>query len=136
MTTILMKAGAGVFFATLFAATPVSALTSWDMPTPYGDSVFHTRNIMQFADEVREATDGALDITVHSAGSLFGHAEIKDGVRRGLAPVGEILMSRLANEDPIFGVDSIPFLASSYEDAERCGRPRAPPSRRSWRRRG
>lgn len=109
---------AGVLAAALLAATPVLAQTSWDMPTPYGDSVFHTRNIIQFADDVRDATDGALDITVHSAGSLFGHAEIKDSVRRGLAPVGEILMSRLANEDPIFGVDSIPFLASSYEEAE------------------
>ncbi|MEL6920533.1 MAG: TRAP transporter substrate-binding protein [Pseudomonadota bacterium] len=94
------------------------AETKWDMPTPYGDSVFHTMNISQFADDVRAATGGELDITVHSAGSLFGHAEIKYSVRRGLAPIGELLMSRLANEDPVFAVDSIPFLASSYDEAE------------------
>ena len=35
----------------------------------------------------------------------------------GLAPIGEILMSQLVNENPVFGVDSIPFLAASYEDA-------------------
>ena len=99
-------------------ALPAEAQTRWDMPTPYADSVFHTANIIQFADEVREATGGQLDITVHSAGSLFGHAEIKDGVRRGLAPIGEILMSRLSNEDPIYEIDSIPFLAASYEEAE------------------
>ena len=93
------------------------AQTAWDMPTPYGDSVFHTMNIVQFADDVRAATGGGLDITVHSAGSLFGHAEIKDSVRRGLAPIGEILLSRLSNENPVFGVDSIPFLADSYADA-------------------
>ncbi|MBK1634935.1 C4-dicarboxylate ABC transporter substrate-binding protein [Rhodovulum adriaticum] len=87
------------------------------MPTPYGDSVFHTQNITQFAQDVATATDGELDITVHSAGSLFAHPEIKDAVRRGLAPIGETLMSRLANEDPIFAVDSIPFLASSYDEA-------------------
>jgi TRAP-type C4-dicarboxylate transport system substrate-binding protein len=91
----------------------------WDMPTPYGDSVFHTMNIMDFAKDVAEKSGGALEITVHSAGSLFGHPEIKDSVRRGLAPIGEILMSRLANEDPVFGVDSIPFLAASYDDAEK-----------------
>jgi TRAP-type C4-dicarboxylate transport system substrate-binding protein len=102
------------------AALPVSAdaQTRWDMPTPYADSVFHTANIIQFADDVRAATDGAMDITVHSAGSLFGHADIKDAVRRGLVPIGEILMSRLSNEDPIFEVDSIPFLAASYEEAD------------------
>ncbi|MGY6633745.1 MAG: TRAP transporter substrate-binding protein [Alkalilacustris sp.] len=100
------------------AAAPAAAQTRWDMPTPYGDSVFHTINIMQFADDVRAATDGALDITVHSANSLVGHPEIKDGVRQGLVPIGEILLSRLANEDPIFEVDSIPFLVSGYDDAE------------------
>jgi TRAP-type C4-dicarboxylate transport system substrate-binding protein len=96
---------------------PAAAQTAWDMPTPYGDTVFHTMNIMEFADDVREATGGQLDITVHSAGSLFGHPEIKDAIRRGLAPIGEILLSRLANENALFEVDSIPFLADSYTDA-------------------
>lgn len=100
-------------------AAPAAAQTAWDMPTPYGDAVFHTQNIVQFADEVRAATEGALDITVHSAGSLFAHPQIKDSVRRGLAPIGEILMSQLVNENPVFGVDSIPFLAANYDDARR-----------------
>jgi TRAP-type C4-dicarboxylate transport system substrate-binding protein len=104
--------------AVAFAASPVFAQTAWDMPTPYGDTVFHTQNITAFADDVREATGGSLDITVHSAGSLFAHGQIKDSVRRGLAPIGEILMSQLVNESPVFGVDSIPFLAASYDDAE------------------
>ncbi|MCR9111344.1 TRAP transporter substrate-binding protein [Marivita sp. XM-24bin2] len=102
---------AAIAVATL--ALPAAA-QSWDMPTPYGDSVFHTQNITEFAAAVEAATD--IDITVHSAGSLYAHPEIKDSVRRGLAPMGEVLMSRLANEDPIFAVDSIPFLASSYEE--------------------
>lgn len=100
-------------------ALPAVAQTAWDMPTPYGDAVFHTQNIVQFADEVRAATGGGLEITVHSAGSLFAHPQIKDAVRRGLAPIGEILMSQLVNENPVFGVDSIPFLAANYEDAAR-----------------
>lgn len=108
-----------LLLAATVLAGPAAAQTAWDMPTPYADTVFHTQNITQFADDVREATDGGLDITVHSAGSLYGHPEIKDSVRRGLAPIGEFLLSRLANEDPIFEVDSIPFLAASYEDAER-----------------
>jgi TRAP-type C4-dicarboxylate transport system substrate-binding protein len=58
------------------------------------------------------------DITIHSGNSLFGHAEIKDAVRQQLVPIGEILLSRLANDDPIFGLDSIPFLAASYDEAE------------------
>jgi TRAP-type C4-dicarboxylate transport system substrate-binding protein len=106
---------AAAFFA--LATAPALAQTAWDMPTPYGDSVFHTQNIMAFSEDVREATGGSVDITVHSAGSLFAHGQIKDSVRRGLAPIGEILMSQLVNENPVFGLDSIPFLAASYDEA-------------------
>lgn len=93
------------------------AETNWDMPTPYGDSNFHTVNIREFAEDLREATDGELNITVHSGGSLIKHPEIKNSVRRGLVPIGELIMSRLANEDPLFEVDSVPYLASNYDEA-------------------
>lgn len=102
--------------AALVCATSVTA-QSWDMPTPYGDSTFHTQNISQFADDVRAATDGALDITLHSAGSLFPHAEIRGAVRNRSVPIGEFFLSRLSNEDLAFGIDSQPLIATSYEEA-------------------
>lgn len=101
----------------LVGMTSAFAETVWDMPTPYGDSNFHTQNIIKFAEDVSEKTGGSLDITVHSAGSLFKHPEIKNSVRKGLAPIGELLISRLSNEDPVFAVDSIPFMANSYDSA-------------------
>lgn len=104
--------------ATLALATTAQA-QSWDMPTPYGDSTFHTQNISQFADDVRAATDGALDITLHSAGSLFPHAEIKGAVRNRQVPIGEFFLSRLSNEDLAYGIDSQPFVATSYDDAQK-----------------
>ncbi|MDZ7852979.1 MAG: TRAP transporter substrate-binding protein [Halomonas sp.] len=109
-------AAIGISLATL--GNTAQAATEWDMPTPYGDMTFHTVNIREFADDVREATDGELDITVHSNGSLIGHAEIKNSVRRGIVPIGELIMSRLANENAIFEVDSVPYLATGYEDAQ------------------
>ena len=110
------------FTATGLLAAGLSAAAhaaTWDMPTPYGDKNFHTQNIHQFAKDVEAATNGALKINVHSAGSLIKHPEIKNAVRRGLAPIGEVLMSRLSNEDPVFGVDSIPFLATNYDEAKK-----------------
>ena len=92
---------------------------SWDMPTPYGDTTFHTQNIMQFADDLRAATDGGLDITIHSAGSLFPHSEIKNAVRNRQVPIGEFFLSTLSNEDLAFGMDSQPFVATSYEEAQK-----------------
>lgn len=106
--------------AALFAFTShASAKDVWNMPTPYPDGNFHTVNIKSFADEVRAATNGELDIKVHSAGSLVKHPEIKNAVRKGLVPIGEFFLSRLSNENPVFGVDSIPFLATNYDDAQK-----------------
>lgn len=102
----------------LGVATAASADT-WDMPTPYGDATFHTQNITQFAEEVAAATDGALEITVHSGGSLFPHGEIRNVVRSGQVPIGEFFLSLLVNDDAAFGIDSQPFVATSYEDAAR-----------------
>ncbi|MDF1855927.1 TRAP transporter substrate-binding protein [Pseudooceanicola sp.] len=102
--------------AVLLTATPALA-EKWDMPTPYGDTTFHTQNIRAFADEVKTVTGGGLEVTVHSAGSLFPHGEIKNAVRSRQVPMGEFFLSTLANEDPAFGMDSQPFLATSYDDA-------------------
>ncbi len=105
--------------AALFAAfaTVASAQTKWDMPTPYAATNFHTENVMQFAADVEKATGGKLKITVHSNASLFKAPEIKRAVQGGQAQIGEILISGYSNEDPLFGVDSVPFLATSYSDA-------------------
>ena len=116
MNTAMKFVATGVLAAGLSTAAQAA---TWDMPTPYGDKNFHTQNIYQFAKDVEAATNGALKINVHSAGSLIKHPEIKNAVRRGLAPIGEVLMSRLSNEDPVFGVDSIPFLATNYDEAKK-----------------
>ena len=93
------------------------AQTKWDMPTPYAATNFHTENIAQFATEVEKATGGKLKIQVHANASLFKAPEIKRAVQGGQAQVGEILLSGYSNEDPIFGADSVPFLATSYADS-------------------
>jgi TRAP-type C4-dicarboxylate transport system substrate-binding protein len=99
--------------------TLAAAQTRWDMPTPYAPANFHTENVNQFAADVDKATGGKLKITVHANASLFKANEIKRAVQSGQAQIGEILISGYSNEDPVFGVDSVPFLATSYADASR-----------------
>ena len=105
--------------AAVIATTPALAQTSWDMATPYPEAEFHTKNIRQFVEDVEQAPDGGLQITVHSGQSLFKHPEIKRSVQTNLVPMGEVLMSNLLNENPIYGADAIPFLATGYEDAQK-----------------
>ncbi len=100
-------------------ATAASAQTKWDLPSGYGSNTFQTKNLEQFAADVKTATGGKVEITVHSGASLFKQPEIKRAIQTGMAPAGEFIISGLANENPLFGADSIPFLATSYADAKR-----------------
>ena len=106
----------GVALATVVAA-PLSAAEKWDMPMAYADSNFHTENGKAFAECVADASGGELEIVVHGGGSLFKGNEILRAIRTGQAPIGERLMSAHQNDDAMFGFDSIPFLASGYEES-------------------
>ena len=98
-------------------ALPAVAQTKWDMPTAYPANNFHTENIQQFASDVDKASGGKLKITVHPNASLFKAPEIKRAVQGGQAQAGEILLVNFENEDPLYGLDGVPFLATSYADA-------------------
>ena len=95
------------------------AQTKWDLPAAYPPGNFHTENLMQFAADVDKATGGKLKITIHANASLFKANEIKRAVQGGQAPIGEVLLVNFENENPIFGADGIPFLATSYADARK-----------------
>nr|WP_321980743.1 TRAP transporter substrate-binding protein [uncultured Cohaesibacter sp.] len=103
--------------AALAASTSLSHAEKWDMALAYSATNFHSEMAAEFAKEVAEKSDGALEITTHPSGSLFGGAEIFGAVRKGLVPIGERLISALGNESPIYEMDSIPFLATSFDDA-------------------
>ena len=98
-------------------AVPAAAQTKWNLPAAYPAENPHTVNLMAFAKDVSDATGGKLQITVHPAASLFKAPEIKRAVQSGQAQMGEVLISLHENEDPIFGLDVVPFLATSYPQA-------------------
>lgn len=106
-------------FALLAAAfcTAATAQIKWDMPTPYADNIFHTQNIRTFVEDVKKATNGGVEVTVHSNASLIKHPDILRAVQSGQVPAGEILISQFGNEDPMFELDSLPFLATGYDSA-------------------
>jgi TRAP-type transport system periplasmic protein len=106
--------------ALLVISVPLSVQAeTWNMATPYPDFAFHTVNIRQFADDVKKASNGKLEIKVHSGQSLIKHPEIKNAIRSSQVQMGEFLLGRLANENAIFEADMIPFLASNYDEAKK-----------------
>src|SRR5882757_5676672 len=103
--------------AVALAAQPAFAQTKWNLPAAYPADNPHTVNLLAFAKDVGDATGGKLQITVHAAASLFKAPEIKRAVQTGQAQVGEVLISLHENEDPMFGLDVVPFVATSYPEA-------------------
>jgi TRAP-type C4-dicarboxylate transport system substrate-binding protein len=95
------------------------AQAKWDLPTAYPPANYHTENIVQFAKDVESATGGKLKITVHANASLFKAPEIKRAVQSGQAQAGEILLANFANENPIYALDGVPFLATTYPEAKK-----------------
>ena len=112
-------------FTCLMAATALTTATAapsvaetWDMPMAYAGTNYHSVTAAEFAECVTTGTGGEIEIVTHPSGSLFAGNDIKRSVQTGQVPIGERLLSAHQNEDPIFGVDSIPFLATSFDQAE------------------
>ncbi|KIC47658.1 C4-dicarboxylate ABC transporter substrate-binding protein [Ruegeria sp. ANG-S4] len=102
----------------LTAASVAPALAEkWDMPMAYSASNFHSATGAEFAKCVTTGTGGEIEIVTHPSGSLFKGADIKRAIQTGQAPIGERLLSGHQNENALFGFDSIPFLATSFDDS-------------------
>ena len=115
----LASLSAAVAQTTSKPAAPAAVAVDIDLATAYAADNFQTRNIQQFADDVRTASEGRVNIRVHPGGRLLKPAEIFSGVRNGKAEAGEVIMSSLEKEELLFGMDSLPFIVSGYEDARR-----------------
>mmetsp|Transcript_28786 Transcript_28786/g.54711 ORF Transcript_28786/g.54711 Transcript_28786/m.54711 type:complete len:326 (-) Transcript_28786:214-1191(-) len=113
--TYALKAGVALALTATTAMADGHA-QNWDMPMAYAATNYHSEQGVLFAERVAEYTDGAINITVHPGGSLFGGGDIKRAIQTGQVPIGERFMSAHANEAPLLGWDNLPFIATSYAD--------------------
>ena len=105
--------------AFLAAAGTAFAQTAWVLPSAYPPANYHVENLNQFAKDIDAATKGALKITVHPNASLFKAPDIKRAVQTGQAQAGDVLLSLHENENPVFGMDVVPFLATSFDASKK-----------------
>ena len=105
------------FASAALLASAAQAQVKWDMPTPYSDGEFHTINVRQFVEDVKQASGGQIDINVHSNGSLIKHPDMLRAVSTGQVPIAEFLLGQFGNEEAVFNADNVPFLAAGYDNA-------------------
>lgn len=118
MTQLHLKSGfiAGIV-ASGMCLSGLAYAEKWDMPMAYSATNYHSETAAQFAECVTTGTGGDIEIVTHPSGSLFKGGDIKRAIQTGQAQIGERLMSGHQNENAVFGFDSIPFLATSFDDS-------------------
>lgn len=115
-----LKAGVGVGAMAMVGAPAVvmgQAALKLPLATVWPDGNFHTVNVKRFAEEVKKETSGAVDIDVKAGGQLgFKGPEQMRAVRDGLVPMADILNIQQIGDEPIFGVEGIPFISNNIEE--------------------
>ena len=98
------------------STTLASAETKWDFSTAWGANNFHAQSAIAFADAVREATNGSVDITVHLSGEVgVGISEKLSAVENGIVQMADMLLFLQAGEAPFLAVDTLPYLIQGQE---------------------
>src|SRR5436309_1469664 len=115
-----LKAGVGAALTGMIGAPAITqAQTALKLPlsTAWPDGNFHVVNARRFAEEVKKATGGAVEIDVKSGGQLgFKGPEHLRAVRDGLVPMADILNVQQVGDEPFMGIEGIPFLAGSPDE--------------------
>lgn len=89
----------------------------WDLPLAWPAENYIVKSVGDFADRVADETDGKLIIVLHPGGSLgFKGPEMFSVVRDGLVPIGDMLVNQQVGENPLLGLESLPYLIGSMEE--------------------
>ncbi|WP_114011652.1 TRAP transporter substrate-binding protein [Cohaesibacter intestini] len=110
--------GAATILATsAFIAVPAANAVTLDLSEVLPEANYGTQNVKKFAAEVEKATNGNVKINVHAGGALgFKGPEHLRAVRDGLVPMADILGSQQIGDEPLFGLENVPFLVTSMDD--------------------
>lgn len=104
----------------LTLATGAGAQTVWEMPTEYPASAIPGEGVATFAGIVNEKSGGRLTIkpSFDAARGIKSAAMIA-AVQKGDVAAGDAFAGALGAVDPLFGLSSLPFLATSIAEARK-----------------
>lgn len=100
---------------------PASAQTTrWDMPTEYPANSMPGEGVATFARLAMAGTGGRLTVAPSfDASAGVRSAQMLDAIRAGRFPAGDSFAGALGGAHPLFLLSSLPFLATTIDDARR-----------------
>ncbi|MGA1933402.1 TRAP transporter substrate-binding protein [Arcobacter sp. YIC-464] len=87
-----------------------------DLNAKYGANNFHTKGAVQFADLVKDYSNGSVNITVHPGSALIKGNPLK-AVKDATVAMTDMFIPFTSGGGKVFGISALPFIANSYEDA-------------------
>ena len=101
--------------AAAFLATPCLAKTTWNANSVWPPKNHHSVGLVEFAEKVKKATNGELELVVSTGGALgYKGPELLKVVRDGLLPVSDMLISGVAGDEKVFQIVTLPFLCRDF----------------------
>lgn len=101
-------------------AQPAAAQTKWDLYAFTGVTHPITLRYKMFADEVKKATDGKIEILVRPAGELpFKATELVKATSSGQVQLAAAYQGFVSGEVPIASIASLPFLVRTAAELEK-----------------
>ncbi len=98
---------------------PGFAATTWQANSVWPPNNHHSAGLIEFAETIKEKTNGELEIVVQTGGALgYKGPELLKAVRDGLIPLSDMLTSGVAGDEPLFNITTLPFLTRSHEEAK------------------
>ena len=99
----------------MFSAVSESmAKTKWDLHLNYPAGNFHSKGAQRFADLVKEATNGELEIVLHPGASLgFKGPELLRAVNEGQLAVAEVPTGMVEGDAPALALTAQPFISTN-----------------------
>ncbi len=102
-----------LLFALAFSSGVV-AKTRWDMHLNYPAGNFHSQGAERFAERVKKATHGELEIILHPGASLgFKGPELLRAVAEGQLVIAEIPTGMVEGDAPVLALTAQPFISSN-----------------------
>lgn len=106
-----------VMLSSAACSLPALAETRLTLVSVWPEANFHVKNLRTFAAEVKNVTHGEVIIDVHSGGDLgMKGPELLASVRDGIVDMADLLMSQQVGEEPLMGLQGLPYLVRNASE--------------------
>ena len=96
------------------AVSDTIAKTKWDMHLNYPIGNFHSKGAQRFADQVKAATNGELNIVLHPGSALgFKGPELLRSVAEGQLAIAEVPTGMVEGDAPLLALTAQPFISTN-----------------------